>query len=85
MSFHFKNAKKDNIMTDENEENYRNKNFCRFCEQNSESDNVRDPCHLTDKHRGSVHNNCNNNVTQDQSNIMPFAFHNFSNYDYHFF
>ena len=69
----------------EKEENYRNNNICRFCEKNIESDKVRDHCHLTGKNRGPVHNTCNINVTQQQSNIIPFIFHNFSNYDCHMF
>ena len=46
---------------------------------------MRDHCHLTGNYRGPVHSNCNINVTQDQSNFMPFIFHNFSNYDCHKF
>ena len=33
MAFSFKKTKKDIILTEENEEDYRNKNFCRFCEK----------------------------------------------------
>ena len=32
-----------------------------------------------------AHNKCNINVTQGQSNFIPFIFHNFSNYDCHMF
>ena len=46
-----------------------------------ESDKVRDQCHLTGIYRGPAHNNCNNNVTQKQSEFIPFIFHNFSKYD----
>ena len=45
------------------------------------SDKVRDHCHLTGKHRGPTHSKCNFNVTQVKSDIILFAFHNFSNYD----
>ena len=85
MTFYFKNTKKDIIMTEENEENYRNNNICRFCEKIIESDKVRDHCHLTGKYRGPAHSICNINVTQDQSKFTPFIFHNFSNYDCHMF
>ena len=34
MAFYFKNTKKDIIMTEEDEEDYRNNNICRFCEKN---------------------------------------------------
>ena len=83
MAFYFKNTKKDIIMTQEDEEDYRNNNICRFCEKNIESDKVRDHCHLTGKYRGPVHNTCNINIKQKDSNFIPFAFHNFSIYDCH--
>ena len=85
MAFYFKNTKKNIIMTDEDEEDYRNNNICRFCDKFIESDKVRDHCHLTGKYRGPAHNKCNVNVTQKQSNFIPFIFHNFSNYDCHMF
>ena len=49
------------------------------------SDKVRDHCHLTGVYRGPAHKTCNINVTQKQSNFIPFVFHNFSNYDCHVF
>ena len=85
MAFYFKNTKKDIIMKQEDEDDYRSKNICRFCEKNIESDKVRDHCHLTGKYRGPAHNVCNINVKQKDSNFIPFAFHNFSNYDCHMF
>ena len=85
MAFYFKNTKKDIIMTDDDEEEYRNNNICRFCEKEILSDKVRDHCHLTGKYRGPAHKKCNINVTQKQSNFIPFIFHNFSNYDCHMF
>ena len=51
--------------------------------KNIESDKFRDHCHLTGKYRGPAHSKCNINVTHDQSNFIPFIFHNFSNYDCH--
>ena len=85
MAFYFKNTKKDIIMTDEDEEHYKNNNICLFCEKNIESDKVRDHCNLTGKCRGPAHNTCNINVTQKQSNFIPFVFHTFSNYDCYMF
>ena len=85
MAFYFKNTKKDIIMTQEDEEDYRNNNICRFCEKRIESDKVRYHCRLTGKYRGPAHSKCNVNVTQEQSNFIPFIFHNFSNYDCHVF
>ena len=83
MAFFFTNTKKDIIMKHEDEEDYKNNNICRFCEKNMEFDKVRDHCHLTGKYRGPAHNTCNINVKQKDSNFVPFAFHNFSNYDCH--
>ena len=85
MAFYFKNTKKDIIMTEEDGEDYRNNNICRFCEKEIISDKVSDHCHLTLKYRGPAHSKCIINVTQDQSSFIPFIFHNFNNYDCHMF
>ena len=85
MALNFKNTKKDIIMTQENEEDFKNNDNCRFCEKQIESDKVRDHCHLTGYYRGPAHNTCNIIVLQKQSNFIPFIFHNFSNYDCHMF
>ena len=78
IAIHFKNTEKDIIMSEEDDEHYRDTNICRFCEKEIYS-KVRDHCHLTGKYRGPAHQNCTINVTQKQSNFLPFAFHNFSN------
>ena len=85
MAFYFKNTKKDIIMTEEDEEDYKNNDICRFCEKIIEFDKIRDHCHLTGNYRGPAHSKCNINVIQKQSNFIPFIFHNFSNYDCHMF
>ena len=85
MAVYFKNTKKDIIMTEEDEEDFKNNNVCRFCEKFIESCKVRDHCHLTGKYRGPAHCKCNINVTQKQSNFIPYIFHNYSNYDCHKF
>ena len=63
--FYFKNTKKDIIMTEEDEEHYKNINICRFCEKEILSDIVRDHCHLTGKYRGPARSKCNIKVTQN--------------------
>ena len=85
MTFYFKNTKKEIIMTQEDEEDFKNNNICRFCKKEILSDKVHDHCHLTGKYRGPSHNVCNINVKQKDSIFIPFAFHNFSNYDCHMF
>ena len=83
MAFYFKITNKDINMTEEDGEEYRNINFCQFCEKNYESDKVRDHFHLFSRYRGPAHSIWNINVTQKQSHLIPFIFHNFSNYDCH--
>ena len=85
MAFYFKSTKKDIIMTNQDKDDFRNNNICRFFEKNIDCDKVRDHCHLTSKYRGPAHSKCNYNVIQDQSNFILFIFHNFSNYDCHMF
>ena len=80
MTFYFDNTKRDIIMS-EKYEDYRKNNICRLCE-NIHSDKVRDHCRSTGKNRVPAHKK---NVTQNQSNFIPFTFHNFSNYDCHLF
>ena len=46
---------------------------------------MRDHCHLTGKYTNPAQNICNINVSQQQSNNIPFIFHNFSNNDCHMF
>ena len=56
MNFYFKNTKKDIIMTQEDEEHYKNNNICWFCEQEIlHNTKVRDHCPLTGKYRGPAH------------------------------
>ena len=81
MNFYFKNTKEDIVMSQEDEEKYKNNNICYFCEKEIVDDKVRDHCHLTGNYRGPAHYNCNINVKQKQSNFIPILFHNFSNYD----
>ena len=61
-------------MTEEIEEDFEKNTFCRFCEKEITFDKVRDLCHLTSKYRGPAHNTCNINITQKQSNFIPFFF-----------
>ena len=85
MAVYFKNSKKDINMTEKDEEDFKNINICRFSEKVILSDKVGDHCHLTNRYRGPAHSKCNNFISQDKSNINPFVFHNFSNYDCHMF
>ena len=85
MAFYFKNTNKDIIMTEEDQEDYRTNKICHFREKIIDFDKVRDHCHLAGKYRGPARTKCKINVIQDQSNFIPFLFHNFSKYDCHMF
>ena len=85
IAFCFKFTKKDIIMTEEDEEDFRNNIICSFCEKSIESDKVRDHCHLTSRYTGPAHSKYNINVTEQQSIFIQFIFHNFRNYDCHMF
>ena len=85
MAFYFKNTKKDIVMTQKDEEDYRKNSICRFCEKHIDPDKVTDHCPLTSKYRCPANNTCNINVTRDQSIFIRFIFHNFSNYGCHMF
>ena len=54
MAFYFEKTKKVIIMTEENEEDFKNINICRFCEKEISIDKVRGQCHLTGKYRGPI-------------------------------
>ena len=43
---------------------------------------IRDNCHYTGGYRGAVHSICNLKYSRPKK--IPVAFHNGSNYDYHF-
>ena len=83
MAFYVRNTKEDIIMTEEDEEDYRNNKICRFCGKETSIDKVRDHCLLTGKYRGPAHNTCTIDVTEQQSNNFPFIFHVFISYDCH--
>ena len=65
-------------MTEEDEEDFKKDIFVVFVKKNIESDKNRDHCHLTGIYKGPSHSKCNINVTQDQSNFIPFIYHSFS-------
>ena len=46
--------------------------FVDFVKKHIECDEVRDHCHLTRKYWSPAHSKCKINVTQKQSNFIPF-------------
>ena len=51
MASYFKNTMNFIILTEDEEEEYKNNNICRLCEKEILSNKVRDHCHLTGKYR----------------------------------
>ena len=43
-------------MTQEDKEDFDNKNICEFCEKEIVSDKLRDHCHLAGEYRGPARN-----------------------------
>ena len=74
MAFYFKNTNKDILLTQDDEEDYRNSIICRFCERNFESDKAGDHCQITGIYTGRAHNKPKNKVTQKESNIYTICF-----------
>ena len=46
-------------MTTQDEEIYNNPQICWICNEELNTDKVRDHCHITGKFRGAAHNQCN--------------------------
>ena len=76
MVFCFKKTNTDITMNEKDDEQYRNTTTCRFFEKKIFCDKVRHRCHLKRKYRKPAHNKRMLIVTQEQSNFVPFAFHN---------
>ena len=55
MNFLLENRKKNITMVEGDEEHYRNDNACRFCENSTTCNKVRDQCHLPSKNGGPAH------------------------------
>ena len=72
-------------MNEEYDEHYKKTDIWRFYEKYIKPDKLRVHCHLPGKYRGPALQSCNINVTQKQSNFIPFVTHNFSIYDCHLF
>ena len=78
------------LLTKELQESYENAKICYICKEKIENkyvkDNqyckVRDHRHYTGEYRGALHSICNLKYSVPKKNSI--AFHNASNYDYHF-
>ena len=73
MAFFFENTKKDIVITEDVEEDYRKNNICKFCEKIIKSDKVRYHCHLPGKYRGPAHNTCI--ITLNRKIVFSYHLH----------
>ena len=79
---YFENTNEGIVMSEKDEDHYRDKNSCRFCEKKTISaDKVGGHCHLTGKYRRLAHNRCKIFVTKKEIIFIPVAFHKLSKYD----
>ena len=74
---------KELVMTQEDNENFKNSTKCWICDNDYIDADVKvtDHCHITGKYRGSAHRDCNINVQLNHK--IPAVFHNLKNYDSH--
>ena len=78
------------LLTKEQLELYENAKICYICEEKFENKYVKDKkyrkvnnhCHYIWENRGAAHRICN--LKYSTSRTITIAFHNGSNYDYHF-
>ena len=68
-------------MTTEDEKNYNNSQICWICNEELNTDEVRDHCHITGKFRGAAHNQCNLKLKIPKK--LAIIFHNLKGYDGH--
>ena len=70
-------------MTKEDNEGFENSTKSWNCDNNYIDGDVkvRDHCHITGKHRGSAHRDCNINVKLNHK--ISVVFHNLKKYDSH--
>ena len=68
-------------MTNQDEEIYNNPQICWICNEELNTDKVRDHCHITGKFRGAAHNQCNLKLKIPKK--LAIIFHNLEGYDGH--
>ena len=68
-------------MTTQDEEIYNNSQICWICNEELNTDKVRDHCRITGKFRGAAHNQCNLKLKIPKK--LPIIFHNLEGYDGH--
>ena len=77
------------LLTKEHQESYVNAKICYICNKKIENKYLKDKkkvgvrCHYTEEYKGAAHSIWN--LKYSVSKKVPIAFHNGSNYNYHFF
>ena len=74
-------------MTENHEMCFKRMDKCHICDKEYTDDDmrVRDHCHITEKFRGSAHQECNLKLRIKPENLkVPVIFHNLRGYDSHF-
>ena len=66
-------------MTNQDEEIYNNPQICWICNEELNTDKVRDHCHITGKFRGAAHNQCN--LKFKLTKELPIIYYNLEGYD----
>ena len=82
--------KKIKLLTKEQQESYENAKICYICKEKFQNkylkdkkySKVRDHFHYKGEYRGAAHSICNLKYSMPKK--IPIAFHNRSNYEYHF-
>ena len=72
---------KELIITTQDEEIYNNWQICWICNEELNTDKVRDHCHITGKFRGHTHKQCNLKLKIPKK--LPIIFHNLEVHDRH--
>ena len=81
--FIFKNTKKQNIKSEEDEDAFEYILICQICEKQIYSNTFRDDFHSTGEYTRPVRQKFNNSVSKKQNSFLPFVFHTFGDYDCH--
>ena len=78
------NKKKMKQLIKEQKKSYGNEKICYISKEKFENKylKVRDHCHYTEGYRGATHSICNLRYSVPKK--IAIAFHNGSNYEYHF-
>ena len=69
-----KHLNKESVMNKEENEGFKNSTKCWICDNDCVDNDVevRGDCHVTGKHGGSAHTDCNINIKLDHKSLVEF-------------